>query len=45
MYIEMKYNEYKQKRREAEKINLEDIPGQMMIFDFLECLPEEKGRN
>ena len=35
----MKYNEYKQARRAAEKANLEDIPGQMMIFDYLEVLP------
>ena len=35
----MKYNEYKQARRAAEKANLEDIPGQMMIFDYPEVLP------
>lgn len=39
----MKYNEYKQRRREAEKdakVDTEQIKGQMSFEDFLEVMPE-----
>lgn len=39
----MKYNEYKQARREAEKLASDVIEGQMTVFDYPELLPEVNG--
>ena len=37
-----KYNEYKEKRREMEKIEADEIKGQMSFGDFPEILPEQQ---
>lgn len=36
-----KYNEYKEKRREMEKVKVDEIKGQMSFLDFPEVIPEE----
>ena len=41
-----KYNEYKEKRREMEKIEADEIKGQMSFGDFPEILPgQQKGEH
>ena len=37
-----KYNEYKEKRREMERMKVDDISGQMSFRDFPEILPEQQ---
>lgn len=36
-----KYNEYKEKRKEMEKVKVDEIKGQMSFWDFPEVIPEE----
>ena len=39
-----KYNEYKEKRREMERMKVDDISGQMSFWDFPEIQPgQQKG--
>lgn len=36
-----KYSKYKEKRREMEKMKVDEISGQMSFWDFPEVIPEE----
>ena len=41
-----KYNEYKEKRREMERMKVDDISGQMSFWDFPEIQPgQQKGEH